>query len=518
MHIRMRAIFVLLFGFVEVVVLCMSLPGMVRAAEPLTHIADDIHTDTVWIREAGLYMLDKDISVDPGVTLKVGPGVRITGRGSTPGSIIVHGSVIFEGSPADMIDLVGLGGILVDTATATISYVAMHDGLGIRGIHAQITIASSTLYSLIGPAIRMDGGVLRGWNLKIQNASTYGLISGAFASPSKQNDIPQIDIHRSAFVGNVSGSVYNSYTDRIHLEENWWDSMTGPLRSGINSLRGPVSYEPALEHDPTDVLTPQFKTCCSSVLFIPGLEGTRLYDEAHTRLWEPVGNENIRKLHLNEIGSSTELITADDPIDFALGLRSKGIYGSFVHFMDGLVSQNVIREWKSFGYDWRDFPDYTASRLQDRATSTESLVEAVDSLARRSPTGKVTIIAHSNGGLVAKSLIMNLSDAGHADLIDTLISVAVPYLGAPEAIADLLHGDHQSIAGGLFASQQTMRDLGLSMPSAYGLIPSAMYFLKSLGPAVVFASTTMSELNDGSYPASVESPLDLRNFLTDTAG
>src|SRR6185295_15310968 len=103
-------------------------------------------------------------------------------------------------------------------------------------------------------------------------------------------------------------------------------------------------------------------------------------------------------------------IYAGQPLGKAFGVV--GIYGSFMKFLDGLAADGTIRGWKSFGYDWRKpIAEVVAGRTQ-RATTTESLVETVEALAADSKTGKVTLIAHSNGGLVAKYLVKTLAGMG----------------------------------------------------------------------------------------------------------
>jgi hypothetical protein len=96
---------------------------------------------------------------------------------------------------------------------------------------------------------------------------------------------------------------------------------------------------------------------------------------------------------------------------------------------------------------------------------------------------------------VAKYLVKTLVDQGKDNLIDSVISVAVPYLGTPQAILGLLHGDNQSIAGGLILRKSVAKELGTNMPSTYSLIPSAAYFSKELGPTIAYASTTVPAID-----------------------
>jgi hypothetical protein len=189
-------------------------------------------------------------------------------------------------------------------------------------------------------------------------------------------------------------------------------------------------------------------------------------------------------------------------------------------FLDNLVTQGNINSWYGFGYDWRKFVPEVVLGPEKKATTTDSLISEVMRLAKDSKTGKVTIIAHSNGGLVAKYLVKVLADQGESNLIDSVISVAVPYLGTPEAIGGILHGDDESLASGLLLKTSVARELGQNMPSAYSLLPSAGYYNKvgitPLGATIVFTSTTPPIINNGSYPKSISSVGDASSFIVDS--
>jgi pimeloyl-ACP methyl ester carboxylesterase len=269
---------------------------------------------------------------------------------------------------------------------------------------------------------------------------------------------------------------------------------------------------------------PVSNLCCSSILFLPGFEGSYLYKPESlplglgnitNTLWLPNRNDDARKLFLNESGSSTDpSIYSGSPISKAFGFY--GVYGKFMDFLDNLVRDRDLNEWKSFAYDWRKPIEEVVLGPEKKATTTEYLIGDIEKLASQSKTGKVTIIAHSNGGLVAKYLVKTLQDIDESNLIDSVISVAVPYLGTPEAITSILHGDGQSIGYGLLLSGTVARQLGINMPSAYSLLPSTEYFSQLLSPTIVFASSSVSGINDGSYPMNIQSGSDQLAFITDS--
>jgi len=269
---------------------------------------------------------------------------------------------------------------------------------------------------------------------------------------------------------------------------------------------GSVVYKPWLTVEPPFDQADTVKDCCSSILFIPGLQASRLYTGTN-RLWEPNRNEDVEKLYLDAGGKSIDSsVYSGEPIDMAFGI--KGIYGSFTELLDKMANDGTIKEWKAFGYDWRKPIAEVVAGHEQKATTTESLLKITENLAARSPTGKVTLIAHSNGGLVAKYLVKTLAEQGKDGIIDSVISVAVPYLGTPQAIIGLLHGDGQSIGYGTILRKSVAKGLGINMPAAYSLIPSAAYFAKSLGPTIAFA--------DGST-GPIDSAADQSSFIGERA-
>src|SRR3989344_3293448 len=196
------------------------------------------------------------------------------------------------------------------------------------------------------------------------------------------------------------------------------------------------------------------------------------------------------------------------------------IYKSFIAFMnDEIVGGGIIDAWKAIPYDWRlDYDDILTSGRKTgdnisylEATSTPYIIQELRRLVETSRTGKVTIIAHSNGGLLAKALIEKLKEENNPLLekIDKLILVAVPQLGTPKAIEGLLHGDEAQIGAldfGFLLDEEHGRELGENMQSAYNLLPSQKYFEVVQSPVIEFNFPTL-------YGDTINSALELRNFL-----
>jgi pimeloyl-ACP methyl ester carboxylesterase len=233
--------------------------------------------------------------------------------------------------------------------------------------------------------------------------------------------------------------------------------------------------------------------CYSNVMFLPGIMGSRLFQEDTDC---GIGNEQERwvsssdcdhaYLRLDENGKSVyPLYTKEGAEGVIDDTYNFNIYQSFMHDLDDWKSEGTINEYALIPYDWRlSLEDI----LQNGSTSTGELSYSTSQgfhdsyiyrelrrLANSSKTHKVTIIAHSNGGLVTKALIQKLKDTHDPlfDQIDKVILVAVPQAGTPEAIGNILHGT--SVGSGVVMSAKRERDLVKNMPAAYNLLPTDAY-------------------------------------------
>jgi hypothetical protein len=276
----------------------------------------------------------------------------------------------------------------------------------------------------------------------------------------------------------------------------------------------------------------------SSVLFLPGIEGSRLYD-AHGKLWEPyefgsdgvggilagIGDARVRALLP---GAETGIHTKQGDIVESSG--GADYYAAFAGAMDGLVAGGWMAAWAPVAYDWRLSLDELVHTGVERgdgvyyeeAPSTPYIEQELRALAAASKTGRVTIVAHSNGGLVAKALMQKLGGAETARLVDRVILVGVPQAGAPEAVGSLLFGADSGIpapyTAGLLpiVSQAAGRALALASPVSYHLLPSAAYFSSvhdASHPVVAFGRAAAFAEDLGRYGASVGSWDALASFI-----
>ncbi|MCR4285866.1 MAG: hypothetical protein NUW00_03145, partial [Candidatus Kaiserbacteria bacterium] len=256
-------------------------------------------------------------------------------------------------------------------------------------------------------------------------------------------------------------------------------------------------------------------TGASSILFLPGIMGSRLYTKngggGEDGLWEPNGNQDIRQLAMTEAGESIESIYTRDVIDAAYGV--KDMYNKFSAFMDGLVGEKIIKDWKPFAYDWR----YGVVDIADEGTQYEdaihNAIEETEALAEKSFSKKVTIVAHSNGGLLAKALLTRLEQEGKSALIDRVIFLASPELGTPKAIGVLLHGYDQQQGFGLLMDDAEIRAVAKNMSGVYGLLPSKKYFEKSGSVPITFGDGVSTQAFRTAYGSTIDDSAELTEFM-----
>jgi len=275
----------------------------------------------------------------------------------------------------------------------------------------------------------------------------------------------------------------------------------------------------------------EFQKCCSSVLFLPGIKGSRLYVEsggAENKLWEPdfsEGNADVQKMSLDANGKSIDdvYVKEGNILDSAGG---KDYYQSFISDMDALKSAGTMADWQPVAYDWRlSLDDILANGAEvdgkifySTATSTPYIIQTLRALASQSQTGKVTIVAHSNGGLVTKALLKQLGDIEAQKLVDKIILVGVPQSGAPQSIGSLLYGYREGIPDffPIIVKSSVAREFAENSPMGYHLLPSQRYFddTKDINhPVIIFDGKKAFEKERIAYGLVVGNSTELGDFL-----
>lgn len=280
-----------------------------------------------------------------------------------------------------------------------------------------------------------------------------------------------------------------------------------------------------------------------SIAFIPGIQASRLFKQGtffEDQLWEPNNDGDAHALAMHGNGTSLDADLYTKPgtegvIDEVFGF-TENVYKSFLDDLDSWKNdERLIADYAVLPYDWRlafsailDGGKVDGTSLyydSTYATSTPYLYQELERLAASSDTGRITIVAHSMGGLLTKKLLADLEDNPQhpyhnlLSKVDTVVLVASPQLGTPKAVSSLLHGygqelDIPGIGWPNFAKAATLRSVAKNMPSVYTLLPSPMYFDRVRDIAQDGSALTYTAVAKGSLLHDVTTYDTMREHLT----
>lgn len=192
---------------------------------------------------------------------------------------------------------------------------------------------------------------------------------------------------------------------------------------------------------------------------MPGIKGSELYD-GNNRRWFPSTPKDLKFLNINNNLEPKTVLRQVTP--YGLKKFTQVIY-------EGLLDEFGDNNFTIFPYDWR-----------------RSILDHVDNLAERiinesiAINGKVTIVAHSMGGMLSKLAIQRVFEKGEVHRINKFITIGTPWHGAPDAFKSLLYGEpgffEKMWAFYLAFNVEKTRKLATMFPSVYQLLPSETYF------------------------------------------
>lgn len=403
-------------------------------------------------------------------------------------------------------------------------------------------------------------------NIKVHGASDSGFVIFNNFEGSLVN-IKNSEITDNLYGFMVYDSVFSASHNNIHnnilsgaftfldvdldFKNNYWGDSTGPFHIDSNPdgsgdiVSDNITFYPWLLSWPP---VEECLDCSSNVMFFPGAQASRLYGDvtdcdvvvpnacSEQQLW--VSNNKIlhEEMFLDEFGKSlndvytkndTESIEGDGGergvIDEILTLN---IYKSFIGDLRTLKKDDVINDYKLIPYDWRlSLQDIITNgkvvgenlsyrEIQDFSQSF--ILNQLRQQALTSKTGKVTLIAHSTGGLVIKALIQKLKDTNDPlyDKIDKIIFVAVPQVGTPEATIAMLHGI--PLGYGILMPTDRSRQLGENMPTVYNLAPSSAYFDTvdtNQSPLIIFPEHSLFQEQIERYGTTINTKAELKDYI-----
>lgn len=492
------------------------------------------------------FFLDRPIIVDNGARLTIGKGARFIFRRGGPetyplGLMAVKGAVVAQGTEEDPIIFakeneqteytLGFFG-----ASATFDHVRIEAG-GKSGVELifQVmlqkvfgTVFADTYFDVV-PAVRFEGGVVTMRETVISGSGGADIFLphkeswNPEAAPNSALLVERSDFGCDTDIPAILNGDWLAYGDSSHpsvvtLRDNWYGSADGPRTLDHTGDRTGKIIVGSVHLDGFSAEA-YVERCASNVLFLPGIKASRLYmkneEGREDTLWPPTFfSDDISDLGLDEYGdSNNEVYTADV-------LESAGLTDYYASFLDDLERKKeayVIGDFLPFAYDWRMSVHDVANIDTPYPDDFKSLSYETERLAKSSKSGKVTIVAHSNGGLVAKELLKLLEEQEATDLIDRVILVGTPQMGTPKSILSLLYGYDEELVHGVLASRKNVRELAENMPGAYGLLPSDEYFDRTKESVVTFAGegghTRVRDYFD-TYGGSITDRDELDVFLT----
>ncbi|GAP13716.1 lecithin:cholesterol acyltransferase [Longilinea arvoryzae] len=196
------------------------------------------------------------------------------------------------------------------------------------------------------------------------------------------------------------------------------------------------------------------------VVLIPGIMGSTLASirGVTTLIWvNPLLflQGNGRFLRLNSNGDNDE---ASEVEVVPIGLEKLAYLKTGLQF-------NRQTNLHEFPYDWR----------RPIETNADILRNSIDHWAGGVAQRKFNLVAHSMGGLVARSYLARYPR--HAELhVARLIMLGTPNFGAANAVDNLINGNSMMATVDKLNAQNEMRKLVFCLPSVYQLLPAPPEF------------------------------------------
>ncbi|OGE84530.1 MAG: hypothetical protein A3B23_01445 [Candidatus Colwellbacteria bacterium RIFCSPLOWO2_01_FULL_48_10] len=296
-----------------------------------------------------------------------------------------------------------------------------------------------------------------GVGLRITNASNNQIYNNNFINNSTQVYIVNPGIYST-------GNVFNS---SLPLGGNYWSNYNCANSNSDGVCNSYYSFSGGQDNFPwiAPDLWPEPR---NPVIIVPGIMGSylnRVSDNAEVwpdflNMANPFndGDAYLSDLILSNSGNEEEGLEM-----FVSGIIEtapfRTIYGNLID----LFTNNGYTENENLfimPYDWR----------LDIEDNLDLIIDTVSDAFDNSPTGKVDIVAHSTGGLLVKTYLLQQEDTSY---IDKVIFVGVPQIGAPKTFKALNHGDNMDNP---ILNSARVKIITRNMPGVYQLLPSREYF------------------------------------------
>lgn len=515
---------------------------MADAATTLSNTT--LSQDAVWTKAGSPYIIT-GVTISSGKTLTIEPGTIVKLRGIL--ALYSFGTLNIGSEDGEQVtvtsyrdDTVGGdtnndGGATVPTKSDWCS-IGVHTSAITNITNTSIHYGGCTSYG----QIYNFGGTITISHSKFSDSGQYAIFAAGGTTSVTSSEITQnvsgvryhngtIVLKSNSIYGNTEYGVLNTSLAHTVVDAtgNWWGSDKGPFHStnpsgiGNNAVSNYVTFDPWLGRDPLLEIDLCVENCFSNVLFLPGIKTSRLYtDKAgeEDELWVPnFFGDDVENLFLDDSGKSINPVYTKEGDILEETPVGGNIYKSFLANLASLKASQTINDYSAFSYDWRQSVEDIAQNGTPYQGEVRSATETLEGLSNTSKSNKVTIIAHSNGGLLAKAIMLELEKRGEGDMVDKIVFVGSPQMGTPLSILSALYGYDESLAFDRLVSQNDARKLIENMPGAYGLLPSAEYFSRITDPFITFSSenTWFKDFKDA-YGEKIQSHDEFKRFLLGT--
>jgi hypothetical protein len=224
-------------------------------------------------------------------------------------------------------------------------------------------------------------------------------------------------------------------------------------------------------------MLPTLAKCSDAIVLLPGIMGSELVDSGGNVVWGMKFGLLARQVALGDVFSrlalppggtddgvrASRLLQLPVKIPFLTGIEP------YPHLQRGLEKVALRpRAVTTFPFDWRRSIEHSARELAVKARAHLAAWQAewagLPLQERRNlPEPRLTLVAHSMGGLVARWFA---EVEGGRDIVRRIITLGTPFAGSLNAVRILSSG--QLLPFGLLAD--AIRDTGRTLPGLYELV------------------------------------------------
>ena len=265
-----------------------------------------------------------------------------------------------------------------------------------------------------------------------------------------------------------------------------------------------------------EVVNPTSK---NPIIIIPGIMGSRLFNSDNvfngsTEIWVPslldiplLGLKMLANMHVRPCENQNVDLSKNDGSGssvFTYG-REYGATNAYEELVEHLCNVYAVgtenyRPVYFFSYDWR----------QSNADSANKLNDAILKILRETGAGKVDLVCHSMGGLVASNYYVRYG----ADQLNSIITCGTPYEGSPTLINSVMNWDMLG-QGANVTKKSTWEDLVLAFAGMTRKVKAALPGVTELLPtenyvrAIPMWKDSWIPFSQGDYQISFEEYQDI---------